>query len=281
MAELKKRKLTRNPTVDTASLKLVVTQSLKTKADATSFQDGTLLPKLASEHLEIVRGLLGAIGPGQSHGNVPRRVTWGSMCSGSEGAHYVMNAFETAYNSKFPDRPIELVQLFACEVEPGKRKWIHHVVNKERVEEGKDKICIFCDIKDMGNPCARCEVHDGLCPVSDVMILVVSTSCKDLSPLSNNKFSAPVLSLETSPGGSADTFRLGLLAFLDSHAASIVLYENSDQMADDGAQDKATNTDVFQAELASRNFEGMCFILNAKLFGCPQNRRRWVIDSNR
>ena len=78
------------------------------------------------------------------------------MCSGSEGAHFVMLAAEegiraavraasgqapaasgqapAASGQDLPD--FELVQLFACASHPGKRRFIDRIVNSERRARG-------------------------------------------------------------------------------------------------------------------------------------------------
>ena len=104
----------------------------------------------------------------------------------------------------------------------------------------------------------------------------MSTSCKDLSKLSPSfQRNHPVLSLQTSPGGSADTWQ-GLLSYLDAHQCSALFYENSDALEDSHSAEQGNgNMDVFVSELTSRSMEGQCFILNSKLFGLPHNRRRF------
>ena len=112
------------------------------------------------------------------------------------------------WNTASGQVPLQLEQLFACENVPIKRKWIHHVVNVPRRAKGQKEICIFIDILHMGQRTAYCETHDKECEIPDVELLLVSTSCKDLSLLSSAAwhFNEPVLDMETSPGGSADTF---------------------------------------------------------------------------
>ena len=129
----------------------------------------------------------------------------------------------------------------------------------------------------MGQRTAFCETHDQNCEVPGVNILLVSTSCKDLSLLSSTarNFTEPVLDMDTSPGGSADTFG-GFLGYVDNHTASMVIYENSDQMVDDHAAPlEKTNEDVFNAKMSQRFYGGSNFIINAKLYGTPQTRRRF------
>ena len=194
----------------------------------TSFKDGSLLESLGKRHVNAFRQLLP-----EEHKPLVGKRTWGSLCSGSEGAHFVKKACAAsigAWNTASGQEPLQLEQLFACENVAVKRRWIHHLVNVPRRAKGVREICIFIDILHMGGHTAFCETHGGQCEVPGVDILLVSTSWRDLSMLSSaaRHFPEPVLGLETSPGGSADTFA-GFLAYLDNHIASMVIYENSDQ----------------------------------------------------
>ena len=127
----------------------------------------------------------------------------------------------------------------------------------------------------MSQPCAPCTVHGKDCALPPVDILVVGTSCKDMSKCSVYfKQSRPVLSREWSPGGSAQTFR-GLLAYLDRCPANVVIYENVDSMDECSGE---TNMDILLSEFSSRGYEGQRMTLDAHSFGLPQHRRRlWVL----
>ena len=173
----------------------------------TSFKDGSLLEELARKHVIAFKGVLP-----KHHKPLYGRRTWGSLCSGSEGAHYVMEAAETAmqeWNTASGQEPLQLEQLFACESVAIKRKWIHHVVNVPRLAKGQQAVCIFIDILHMGQATAYCETHDKHCVVPGVDVLIVSTSCKDLSMLSSaaRNFSEPVLGMTTSPGAAPTRLR--------------------------------------------------------------------------
>ena len=270
-----------------------VAELRQTQVGAQSFHDGTLLQDLAHQHHRNFSNFLSA-----QHGNLDGVVTWGSQCSGSEGADFVMTAAQNAFNLSGKD--VVFQQEFACENSEEKRKWIDFIINTKRRQQGKEPICIFCDILDMGNSTAKCWVHQKDCKVPDVNILLVSTSCKDLSRLSNGskakkgmekhsahaKYRIPVLAQDHSPGGSADTYRGGLLNYIDKHHVDIIIYENSDVLADDGGGDKGggnqspdsvqnrTNHDVFNTDMLTRGFQGKSFVLNSKVFGLPQNRNR-------
>ena len=279
----KRRSLSRQPTIDRAALQRSCQEVAHERLLGTSFRDGTLLPNLAKAHLVNFEKLNPLSGQKPLWG----RRTWGTLCSGSEGAHFCMKACQDAMNDRratLGQEAVEFRQLFACESDPKKQRWIHHIINHGRKQSGLSEICIFCNALDMGNDKAECFTHGGaLCPVPDVDVLILSTSCKDLSCLSKHKSSsAAVLALHHSLGGTADTFRGGFLSYLDNHKASVIFYENSDHLADDGNNDNknndgndASNLDIFRAELPSRNFEGQSFILNGKLFGLPAQRRRF------
>ena len=149
----------------------------------TAFKDGSLLGGLARSHVISFREVLP-----DSHKPMSGSRTWGSLCSGSEGAHFVTQAVEAAmgaWNTASGQVPLQLEQLFACESVAVKRKWIHHVVNGPRRAKGQKEICIFISILHMGQRTAFCETHDKECEIPCVDILLVSTSCKDLSLLSS------------------------------------------------------------------------------------------------
>ena len=116
--------------------------------NASSFKDGSLLEDLARGHVTAFKDMLP-----ETHKPVHARRTWGSLCSGSEGAHYVVRAAEAAigqWNAALGQEPLHLDQLFACENVPMKRKWIDHVVNGPRRAKGHKEICIFINILHVG-----------------------------------------------------------------------------------------------------------------------------------
>ena len=181
-----------------------------------------------------------------------------------------------ALQHAWPD--LVLIQVFACEIDPAKQIWIHSVVNTHRTALGQGLVCIFTDISSLGSDTAHCHPHARLCRVPGCDVLVVGTSRKHLSKMTSNKFKHPVLSMQTSPGGTATTFR-GLLTYLDSHSVDVVIYENSDNLDPQGGQGDqlatASNLDIFQSEMAARRFEGQNMLLNAKQFGSTASRRRF------
>ena len=125
----------------------------------------------------------------KSCGNIQGVVTWASLCSGSEGNHFVMHEMQDAFNERDLTGSGDLAgevlfeQVYACKIDNQKRKWIDFVVTTERRARGKAPICIFTDIKNMKNKGAYCHVHEKECVIPYAMVVVVSTSCKDLSGL--------------------------------------------------------------------------------------------------
>ena len=263
-------------------------------SDAAAFQSGDLLQHLAMEHVAQFQQMYKKL-PGCS---LKGRQTWGSLCSGSEGVHFVMAAIQCALQasrgeSESPgegtaigqdsSQQLFFDQCFACESNPNKRDWIDKLVNMERRKEGRQLVCIFDDITKMHSHVAHCYAHERMCPIQDVTFLFVSTSCKDFSPLQHRKDNAeqPVFSQKHSTGGSADIFR-GLLSYLDAHSCKVVFYEDSDNLEcvpGSTASGKVGNHDIFMSELTSRFFEPQGMLLNAYMFGLPQNRRRfWSVN---
>ena len=289
----RRRSLTRQSTVDIAEAEILIARRRMEPIAASLFHDNTLLPTLAAQHSAKFLTLL----PEADHGRSSvGELTWGSLCSGSEGAHFVMETINEHFCQDGRDfNALHLRQVFACEIAPNKRKWIDALVNGPRRDRGEPLMCIFCDIRTMGRTSAPCHVHGRLCIVPGCDVLVVSTSCKDLSKLSSCRSSGsePVFSRAESPGGSADTFR-GLLSYLDAHTdVGFLVYENSDNL-DDAQPEKGlpvpdaasgqvalTNSEIFTTELTSRGMEGQSFVLNSALFGVPASRKRfWSLFVN-
>ena len=141
--------------------------------------------------------------------------------------------------------------------------------------------CLFKDICELGESHAACVVHkhesrnavtedgvrnsekkgkvsdreklpEGHCYVPQVDILVLGTSCKDMSranhPKSSARGSSPsslVLTMEHSKGGSAQTFR-GMLRYCEKNSPAIVIFENVDAI--DDRQGGNSNLDILLAD---------------------------------
>ena len=235
---------------------------------ASLFWNGSFLHRMPAEHRnEFVEHLKW----GSKH-FAGGSWTWASVCSGSEGAHFVMEAIATTY----PDFVFN--QVFACDNRLGVRQWIDSVVNPKRTASGQEKMCIFKDIIHLASETAECHVHERRCRVPDANIIIGCSSCKDLSKLQGRSPGAPVLGRHESPGGTALTWK-GLLGYLDTHVVDLVIYENSDNL-DDGTSDAVglqdvSNLGIFNDKFSERGFEGQNMVLESMQFGTSARRRRF------
>eukprot|EP00439_Symbiodinium_sp_Y106_P053539 s300_g7.t1 len=146
------------------------------------------------------------------------------------------------------------------------------------VDMGTDEpvaCCIFRNILDMGSAEAECAVHKKKCPIPTVDILVVGTSCKDMSRANSTAPKSAVLRMDTSKGGSAQTFQ-GLLRLLDANPPAIVLFENVDAI-DENKEGGESNLDIFKAETSNRGYDSQVVLTDAYEFGLPCKRRRVFI----
>ena len=91
----KRRTLRRVPTVDADRAMSLIKQQATRQVAAEWFHDGTLLERLALQHMSAFKELTDTTAFGRLKG----RRTWGSLCSGSEGAHFVVEACERALNT--------------------------------------------------------------------------------------------------------------------------------------------------------------------------------------
>ncbi|CAE7695664.1 unnamed protein product, partial [Symbiodinium microadriaticum] len=163
----------------------------------------------------------------------------------------------------------------------------------EEAEESEDDPCIFMDICQLGGDHASCAVHGkqqrattkasgrdstkvsdrargdqyqlalGNCPIPQVDILILGTSCKDMSRANPNKHKQKEAVL--GKGGSAQTFR-GMLEYVQHHSPAIVVFENVDTIDDRGA---TSNLDILLAEMGNRGYEHQVIMSDAALFGLP------------
>lgn len=265
-----KRALSIRPTVDPEMAELALQTSKMTPLPSALFGEGTLLNVLAEEHRQSIERLA----PTRPLA-VVRRLSWASACSGSEGAHYVFKALQDMYSKAGLD--VQFTQAFACESNAEKRRWIHKVV----ANGSGHRLCIFKDITHLGAGVSDCATHDCPCPVPYVDMLVVGTSCKDVSSLSSARRTSTgklVLATEVSPGGTAQTVR-GLIAYLRDCRPGLVFYENVDKLADDAVdaasgQRSGSNLDLLLSEMGSLGYDAQRFLVDSKEFGAPCRRRR-------
>lgn len=136
---------------------------------------------------------------------IPRCLTWASCCSGSEGPVFCMQAINSAAKA-FPGlSPFCFTHAFSCEKDGENRKWIANasalaaetVQSLTRGTAQQQKCqgcchsgsashaaaspCLFVDICELGGDVADCAAHGQKCPVPQVDLLFLGTSCKDMS----------------------------------------------------------------------------------------------------
>jgi site-specific DNA-cytosine methylase len=254
--------------VDKDVVQALATSHQKAPVPVAWFKDGDLLELLARAHVSDFKTLAPDL-PSAPSG----RRTWGTMCSCSEGCHFVMAAMKTVYDEE--GIRFDCVQAMACEIDESRRVWINGIINEGRDPE--DAVCIFNDIGDMHKNKAQCWTHKALCEVPSLDFLILGTSCKDFSNQSSAKDrNNHVLAKATSKGGSSDTVR-GFLNYIDSHRPLAILFENVDAMDDDVGSSGVSNLDLLFAEVGSRGYEGRDFIVDSQYFSLPQRRRRRYI----
>jgi len=138
--------------------------------------------------------------------------------------------------------------------------------------------CLFERAEDMGKLVANCVRHDKMCPVPRVDLLIFGIPCKNVSRASSAyRANQLVMSLQSSVGGSAQTFR-GAENYLHQHVVLIILFENSDALDDAGdLTSHMTNLQVVEMRLQSCGFALKSFLMDTVLFGLPQHRRRYYV----
>ena len=145
------RSLTRVPSVNPTDSQALAVAVRKVEVPVANIKDGSVLTKLAEEHLRSLKRLVPSrpVGP---EGDL----TWGSICSRPEGPHFAFLALEAALaknrlRCKFKHR-------FSSEILKQKQEWIRKVLGPH----GKDSCC-FNDVCTMSKPLAPCAVHGKDC----------------------------------------------------------------------------------------------------------------------
>ena len=166
-------------------------------------------------------------------------------------------------------------ELMADGCEPG--HGLKQTPQRSAQRDSSDLPCVFCDITHMGGQLAKCVTHGSECYVPSVDVLLVGTSCKDLSKANPNKAKQKnVLSQASSRGGSAQTFR-GLLAYLDAQRPPLIVFENVDSLleAENSSQSgSSSNMEVLKREFENRGYQAQATVCEASKFGLPARRRR-------
>ena len=121
------RSLTRVPSVNPSDSEALAVAVRKLEVPVANINDGSVLMKLAEEHLQSLKRLVPSR-PAGPEGDL----TWGSMCSGSEGPHFAFLALEAALGKN--GLRCNFKHLFSCEITPKKQEWIRKVLGPH----GKD-----------------------------------------------------------------------------------------------------------------------------------------------
>ena len=142
----------RVPSIETSALENRAAKAMQSPVMASWYHDGILLDQLAHHHMTHFAEVLTSR---PSHDIMPARMTWGSLCSGWGGAHFAVDACRSILRSKStPSNESktasgqdecrwQIDQVFACEPDPEKRRWIDHISNSNRRSAGLPLMCIF------------------------------------------------------------------------------------------------------------------------------------------
>ena len=113
--------------------------------------------------------------------------------------------------------------------------------------------------------------------VGHVDVLVLGTSCKDLSRANSSVDRQKLVLAETqSKGGSAQTFR-GFLAYCEGHRPTLIIYENVDSIDDKVSNTTETNLSLLMKPMQDLGYQGQKVMTDAQEFGLPCRRRRLYV----
>ena len=259
------RKLERQLSIDPAAAQEHARECSSRRVSVAALRDGTALPLLAREHCESFRKLLGPdcddrLAP-------PRRITYGTACTGSAADILSFRALEAAYQQHIPC--FEVACTFNCESNAFKRKWgmaMHGLCPGT----ASNPPCWFKDISCLHEGTAACCQHNepGGCPVPAVDIFVCATSCKDFSN-ANRK--------HTRPGGESARTLSGMIKYLDRFRPPLFLFENVDSIDGTASGQACSDMDIAMNSWASIGYECQRVVVNSKEFGIPASRSRMLV----
>ena len=105
------RSLTRVPSVNPTDSQALAVAVRKVEVPVANIKDGSVLTKLAEEHLQSLKRLVPSR-PVWPEGDL----TWGSMCSGSEGPHFAFLALEAALGQN--GLRCKCIHRLSCDMSP-------------------------------------------------------------------------------------------------------------------------------------------------------------------
>ena len=111
--------------------------------------------------------------------------TWGTICSGREVLIFIMRSLKEMYKSL--GFALHILHRFSCDLRPTVQDWIKSVAQEsgESSADGNAQFCLFERAEDMRNYLLTCLRHGNMCLVPRVDLLMLGTSCKDVSRASN------------------------------------------------------------------------------------------------
>lgn len=132
------------------------------------------------------------------------------------------------------------------------------------------------DITKLWTGQVACHKHDTTCRVRQAEGSILGVSCKDLARSNPKRWllHGNVLSSDTSPGKTADTF-WGFIKLLDSPVGGSptwAILENSDLLLDDSDGNKEWET--MREALGMRGFKTRPILVDSVYFAVPMHRRR-------
>ena len=137
------------------------------------------MDRLASEHWDSFTALFN----GKRNFVPPREITIGSACTGSASDSLAAYFFTKAAQQRVSGQRFGIKNVFSCELNDQKRKWIQGVRREIAGLQGSTSFepGLFKNILDLNAAIARGVVHKRNCNVSECCIFVCCTSCKDIS----------------------------------------------------------------------------------------------------
>ena len=220
------------PSTDNVNADMISQQMRQKRIKAEDLRNLDGLTNLAKEHFGNFEQLIGG---GRTLAPM-FKIRIGSACSGSSSDLLSVIAIKRALAQTYPG--VEFEYVFNCEQDSKTCAWImalHKLMDQPALgradgtqaalglaetqtacnQSGKTPCC-FDDLLELfKGSCVCCaHAHHGprklnkhKCDVPDFDLLICSTSCRDFSKYNQNKAKTTIFTLDSTPGGSAQTFK--------------------------------------------------------------------------
>ena len=192
-----------------------------------------------------------------------RPVTYGSACSGSEVAAYVLECLAEFWDETY-QLHLDVDHLFACEIVDWKQTWIlNHFAPK----------MLFSDVMELHKDTCKDVISGDARPIPDVDIFMAGFECDSVSGLNNSSKSARGCLMRGE--GKTGSTGMACLAYIEAKRPRIFALENVKNL---GAG-KAGNTDLdhLVAFAKALGYAVKAFTIQALDYGCPQSRCRYYV----